>query len=74
MSLLRDLTMGAIGGVVGYGMGESRERKTSSVRLDQPLASLIEEYARAHNIFGRYNSFHRELMRIAEYYRDPYYP
>lgn len=74
MSLLRDLTMGAIGGVVGYGMGESQERKNSSARLDQPLASLIEEYARAHNIFGRSNSFSLELQRIAESYRDPYNP
>ena len=74
MSLFRDLTIGAIGGVVGYGMGDSHERKNPSARLDQPLASLIEEYARAHNIFGRDNTFHRELLKIAEYYRDPYNP
>ena len=74
MSLFRDLTIGAIGGAVGYGLGESHERKTNLARLDQPLSCLIEEYARAHNIFGRDNSFYRELIKIAEYYRDPYNP
>ena len=39
-----------------------------------PISSIVEDYARIHGIYGRSNDFARELMRIAENYRDPYNP
>lgn len=71
MSLLRDLTMGAIGGAVGYGLGRGHE-KGQAAKLDQPLSCFIEEYARAHGVYSRDNRFYRELLQIAEQFHDPY--
>lgn len=71
MGFFRDLTMGAIGGAVGYGLGEKHERDNAA-KLDQPLSCFIEEYARAHGVYSRDNRFYRELLKIAEQYRDPY--
>ena len=71
MSLFRDLTMGTIGGAVGYGMGTKQE-KGKVAKLDQPLSSFIEEYARAHGVYNRDNRFYRELLSAAEQYHDPY--
>lgn len=71
MGLLRDLTIGAIGGAVGYGIGEKKERE-GSAKIDQPLSCFIEEYARAHGVYSRDNRFYRELLHVAEQYHDPY--
>lgn len=71
MSLFRDLTMGAIGGAVGYSIGSKKEKETIC-KLDQPLSGFIEEYARAHGVYNRDNRFYRELLTVAEQYHDPY--
>ena len=72
MSFFKDLTMGAIGGAVGYGIGK-KQNGDESAKLDQPLSCFIEEYARAHGVYVYDNNFYRELLKIAEQYHDPYH-
>lgn len=74
MGLFRDLVIGTIGGAIGYNLGEksATEKKTKGLNSDPPLSCIIEDYARAHGVFGRDNNFCRELIRIAETYHDPY--
>ena len=39
---------------------------------DPPLRCIIEDYARAHGVYGQDNRFYKELLQIAESYRDPF--
>ena len=57
-------------------MGEllksATEKKAKGLSAERPLWCSIEDYARAHGVFGRDNNVCRELIRIAETYHDPY--
>ena len=69
MGVFRDLTIGAIGGAVGYGIGSKQCDKVA--KLDQPLSTYIDEYARYHGVYNRDNRFFRELQAISKNYHDP---
>ena len=71
---LKDILIGsAIGGVAGNKLAEHKEaKKNKGLNPDPPLDSIIEDYARAHGVYTRDNNLYRELLRIAEYYHDPY--
>lgn len=68
------MVIGTIGGAIGYTLGEKagNDISTNGLNSDPPLSCIIEDYARAHGIYGRDNNFCRELIRIAETYHDPY--
>ena len=74
MGLLRDVTIGAIGGAVGYHYGEKQaiKKKTKGLNPDPPLRCIIEDYAKAHHVYGRANWLFHEFVNIAELYHDPY--
>lgn len=79
MGLFRDAAFAAL----GYGIAGAREsnvvkdainRATEKRGLnpDPPLRSIIDDYARAHGVYGRDNHFYKDLLQIAESYRDPF--
>lgn len=79
MGLLRDAAFTAL----GYGIAGAKESnivkdtinkvtEKKGVNSDPPLWSIVEDYARAHGIYGQDNNFYRELLHIAEKYRDPF--
>ena len=79
MGLIRDAAFTAL----GYGIAGVKEsnivkdaiNKASEKRglnPDLPLRCIIEDYARAHGVYGQDNRFYKELLQIAESYRDPF--
>ena len=73
MGLLRDAAFTAL----GYGIAGAKESnivkdttEKKGLNSDPPLWSIVEDYARAHGIYGQDNNFYRELLHIAEKYRD----
>ena len=73
----------AVAGAIGYGVAKLTQKDKPEVGPQAiehaiaanpgiPISCIVEDYARIHGIYGRSNDFARELMRIAENYRDPY--
>ena len=78
---MEKLLEGAIAGVIGYEVAKHTQqaevgpqaiKHAIEANSNIPLSCIVEDYARVHGIFGRSNDFYKELMRIAEHYRDPY--
>ena len=53
--LHRHLTLTAMGELLKF----ATEKKTKGLNSDPPLSCIIEDYARAHGVFGRNNNFCR---------------
>ena len=71
----------ALAGAVGYGVAKLTQKTEVGPQAIEhaiaanpniPLSCIVEDFARVHGIYGRSNDFYRELMRIADNYRDPY--
>lgn len=79
MGILRDAAFTAFGyaisgvkdsNIVKDAINTATEKR--GLNPDPPLGSIVDDYARAHGIYGCDNNFYRELMQIAERYHDPY--
>lgn len=74
MGLLKDAAYVALGyGTVEYMNRKSKKRSndaTQNVDQREWLDDIIHDYARQHDIFGYNYRFYKQLMRIAEKYRE----
>ena len=69
MGLLRDAAFAA----AGYGLHELvNNKKKEKFVPEKSLADIIDEYAQAHNIWGRDERFYQQLLNIISKYHDPY--
>ena len=79
MGLLRDAAFAAL----GYGIAGAKDSnvvkdainkatKKKGMNPDPPIWCVVEDYARAHGIYGPDNNFYRQLLQIAERYHDPF--
>lgn len=57
----------------GYGLSELNHRKGKTVTENgKSLEDIIDEYAHAHDIWGRDEQFYQHLLKIIDKYHDPY--
>ena len=68
MSFLKNATLIA----AGYGIHELVDRKDEKNTSSMTLEDIIDEYAHAHDIWGRDEHFYQQLLKIIEKYHDPY--
>ena len=68
MSFLKNAALVA----AGYGIHELVDRKDEKNTSSMTLEDIIDDYAHAHDIWGRDEHFYQQLLRIIEKYHDPY--
>ena len=69
MGFLKDAALVA----TGYGLSELNHRKGKMVSENgKSLEDIIDDYAHAHDIWGRDAHFYQQLLRIIDKYHDPY--
>ena len=68
MGFWRDVAFTA----AGYGIHELVDRKKEQSQPKKTLEDVIDDYAHAHDIWGRDEHFYRQLLKIIEKYHDPY--
>ena len=68
MSFWRDAVFTA----AGYGIHELVDRKKEKAQPEKTLEDIIDDYAHAHNIWGRDEHFYQHLLKIIDKYHDPY--
>ena len=59
----------------GYGLSELLHEGKQEQKEEFPQKSLediVDEYAHAHDVWGRDERFYQTLLMIAEKYHDPY--
>lgn len=58
----------------GYGLSELNhsKRKNTAPEKMKSLEDIIDDYAHAHDIWGRDEHFYQILLKIADKYHDPY--
>lgn len=68
MSFLKNAALVA----AGYGIHELVDVKNEKNTPSMTLEDIIDEYAHAHDIWGRDEHFYQQLLKIIEKYHDPY--
>lgn len=68
MSFLKNAALVA----AGYGLHELMDGRSEKNTLPMTLEDIIDEYAHAHDIWGRDEHFYQQLLEIIEKYHDPY--
>ena len=68
MSFWRDAAFTA----AGYGLHELVDRKQEKSVPTKTLEDIIDDYAHAHDIWGRDEHFYQQLLKIIDKYHDPY--
>lgn len=58
--------------VAGYGLHELVDRKKEKSVPTKTLEDIIDDYAHAHDIWGRDEHFYQQLLKIIDKYHDPY--
>lgn len=56
----------------GYGIHELVDRKKEKSAPTKTLEDIIDDYAHAHDIWGRDEQFYQQLLKIIDKYHDPY--
>ena len=57
----------------GYGLHELvNNKKKRAIVPAKTLEDIIDDYAHAHDIWGRDEYFYQRLLKIIEKYHDPY--
>lgn len=59
---------------IGYGLHELLDSKTKKEQIPphKTLEDIIDDYAHAHDIWGRDEHFYQVLLQIADKFHDPY--
>ena len=70
MSFLKNAALVA----TGYGLSELNHSHRNKKEQEQhmSLEDIIDDYAHAHDIWGRDEHFYQFLLKIADKYHDPY--
>ena len=56
----------------GYGIHELVDRQKEKSAPAKTLEDIIDDYAHAHDIWGRDEHFYQQLLKIIDKYHDPY--
>lgn len=56
----------------GYVIHELVDRKKEKSAPTKTLEDIIDDYAHAHDIWGRDEHFYQQLLKIIDKYHDPY--
>ena len=68
MGFFRDAAFAA----AGYGLHELMDDGKQNGLPNKTLEDIIDDYAHAHDIWGRDERFYRHLKSIIKKYHDPY--
>ena len=68
MSFWRDAAFAA----AGYGIHELVDSKKEKSAPSKTLEDIIDDYAHAHDIWGRDEHFYQQLLKIIDKYHNPY--